>query len=167
MDDENNEKKNKGSWIQSTANFFVIIEAVINIVSHLTHMYHVYQEHNKHDLGNENMDAGVGVEGIGVNDGVEGGEVGGVDLRVGVQRNNIPEQGRSPAFPLNPPEDIETEIENDACKICMTNKIRTINLPCGHMVFCFACCRNFVSNNFQHDCPMCRAKISEIKIVYN
>ena len=77
------------------------------------------------------------------------------------------EQPRSPAFPLNPPEDIEAEVENDTCKICLTNKIRTVNLPCGHLVFCFQCCREFVSNNVQHNCPICREHITRIQMVYN
>lgn len=144
MEDENNKNNDgkKGGWLQSAANFFVIIEAVINIVSHLTHIYRNYN-----DIAKENVPTVI------------------------ENNNNLgednPNNMRSPAYPLNPPDDIETDNDNEACKVCMTNKIRTINLPCGHLVFCFACCTNFITTNYVHNCPICRERIKEIKIVYN
>lgn len=142
---ENNDNKKddnkKQGWLQSAANLFIIVEAVINIVSHLTQIYKNYSDITKE----ENI--------------------------IGEEQNrdneDNPNNMRSPAYPLNPPEDVETDNENECCKVCMTNKIRTINLPCGHLVFCFGCCRNFISNNYVHNCPMCRERIKEIKIVYN
>jgi hypothetical protein len=148
--DNNNKKddKEKGGWLQSTANLFIIVEAVINIVSHLTQIYRNYN-----DITKENVHPNVN------NNNIADGE----DDREYDNPNNM----RSPAYPLNPPEDIETENEEDSCKVCMTNKIRTVNLPCGHLVFCFACCTNFITNNYTHNCPICREKIKEIKIIYN
>ena len=149
MDDENNNNNNdtkkSKSWLESAANIFVIIEAVIKIVYHVANIYHVYQEQKEPTTSQRDHHH---------------------------DRFEVPEpqnENISPSFPLNPPDDVELNDEDDdktSCKICMTNKIRTINLPCGHMVFCFGCCRNFVSNNFQHMCPICRARISEIKIAY-
>ena len=140
--DDNRKNEEKAGWLQSTANWFVIIEAVINIVSHLTRMYSHYNEITKEN--NIPSDS----------------------------NNNNPQQEnennmRSPAYPLNPPNDVETDIESEACKVCLTNKIQTINLPCGHLVFCFSCCNNFIATNYVHDCPICRQRIKEIKIVYN
>jgi hypothetical protein len=137
-------EEKKSSWLQSTANFFVIVEAVMRIVSHLAQMYYSYTDITK-EANNEVGDDNVNIrypEDIGEN-------------------NN-----RSPSYPLNPPDDIETDVENDACKVCMTNKIRTINLSCGHLVFCFQCCRDFISTNYVHNCPICRERIKEIKMIY-
>ena len=147
--DDDNNKKEKGSWLQSAANIFVIIDAVVNIVSHLSQMYNWYQEYNKKTP---------------IIDGRENNENYNDNYNYNDENN---EQMRSPIFPLNPPDDVETDIESESCKICMDNKIQTINLPCGHMVFCFGCSRDFVSNNYEHNCPICRTRITEIKIVYN
>jgi hypothetical protein len=142
-DDNHEKKKDEGvGWLQSTANMFVIIEAVINIVSHLTTMYRHYCDITKE---------------------VSPGEA----PPYREVDENHQQQPRTPSYPLNPPEDVQTDNESEQCKICITNKCRTINLPCGHMVFCFGCCKHFIENNYEHACPMCRARIKEIKIYYN
>ena len=144
--DDNRKKEEKGGWLQNTANWFVIIEAVINIVSHLTRIYSDYNEITK------------------VNSPVENDNT---NNNNNAHNNDNQNNMRSPAYPLNPPNDIETDNESEACKICFTNKIQTINLPCGHLVFCFACCNHFIANNYIHNCPICRQLIKEIKITYN
>jgi len=72
---------------------------------------------------------------------------------------------KTPSFPLNPPVDYEGLNENETCKICLINKIRTINLECGHLVFCFKCSKDFILKNMQHKCPLCREYITKIKML--
>jgi Zinc finger, C3HC4 type (RING finger) len=72
---------------------------------------------------------------------------------------------KTPSFPLNPPADYESLNENETCKICLINKLRTINLKCGHSVFCFECSKRFILNNIQHKCPLCREDIIKIKML--
>lgn len=43
---------------------------------------------------------------------------------------------------------------NGICKICYTNSIELVFLPCGHSVSCLSCARRLVS------CPCCRALIT-------
>lgn len=52
-------------------------------------------------------------------------------------------------------KDEETEDEKEACKICMTNKIRTAFVPCGHAVACLSC------SKVVEKCPVCRGEIQE------
>lgn len=166
--DDNNDNKKEGSYLQKIANFFIIAESLVKIVYNVSQLYFAYQSHkndrelgddvNRGNGGNERNERNGGNEGNGGNE-ENGGN--------GRERNN----NQSPSYPLNPPNDTElteNDVENrDACKVCLTNKIRTVNLPCGHLVFCFSCTRNFITNNFQHNCPICRVKITEIKMIYN
>lgn len=53
------------------------------------------------------------------------------------------------------------EKQRDECVICMDNKNTHIILPCAHKCVCFTCAQQKLVK-----CPICRAKISEIKKVY-
>ena len=146
-DDDNNGRK--GSWLQSTANFFIIVESVFNIATYLSQIYYAYHDRKQETAPPE----------------------------IYIHEPNVPHQQptappregppRSPSYPSNPPDDEETDDDENACKICFTNRIRTVNLPCGHLVFCFQCTREFVANNIQHVCPICRERITQIKMIFN
>lgn len=41
------------------------------------------------------------------------------------------------------------------CKVCLTNNIETVIIPCGHRCLCHSCSAGFASG----DCPICRTKI--------
>lgn len=43
---------------------------------------------------------------------------------------------------------------NGICKICYTNSIELVFLPCGHSVSCLSCAHRL------HNCPCCRASIT-------
>ena len=163
MSDDNNENKKEGNWLQSTANFFIIIESTLNIARYISQIYYAYQTYK--DVENNNVDREYNNNNN--NDNNDSGDFSG-DFRGDYRGDYRGERPlRSPSFPLNPPEDVETDVESETCKICFTNKIRTVNLPCGHLVFCFGCSRDFVTNNVNHVCPICRERITQIKIVYN
>ena len=153
---ENNDKDNK-EWLQTATNWAFIIESVFNIISHVSHIYHIYSEETKDsNTPNQIPNQIPNSEAVGA--------VGAVGAVVNGQDGDILDM--TPSFPLNPPEDVETEQESETCKICLTNKIRTVNFPCGHPVFCFRCSGEFIENNYQHKCPICRQDISEIRMIY-
>jgi hypothetical protein len=54
------------------------------------------------------------------------------------------------------------EKNDNICKICYDNMNNTVNLPCGHMIFCTQCANKY--NN--KICPVCNQKMTEIKKVY-
>lgn len=65
-------------------------------------------------------------------------------------------------------QDKEAENEKCACKICLTNEIKTINLNCGHLVFCFECAKRCAENTEnQVKCPICRQELIEIKQIFD
>lgn len=152
QNDEN--KKEEGGYLYRIANFFVIAESLVKIVYNVSKLYFEYQSHKSRIEEDETSNFSHPASPPQTSE------------RVAERNDN-----QSPSYPLNPPNDTElteNDIEDrDACKVCLTNKIRTVNLPCGHLVFCFSCTRNFITNNFQHNCPICRVKITEIKMIYN
>lgn len=60
-------------------------------------------------------------------------------------------------------EDESTEIETIQCQICMDNK-KKIVLNCGHTL-CVACLKEIGIRN-DHNCPICRLKITSTIILY-
>jgi uncharacterized CHY-type Zn-finger protein len=63
--------------------------------------------------------------------------------------------------------DTVTENTDNACKICFTNELVTVNLPCTHMVFCIKCALEWNDSKKSYPvCPVCNQKLNEIKKVY-
>lgn len=61
-------------------------------------------------------------------------------------------------------EDVKGQPDvDDLCQTCAENKLCTINLPCGHLYFCIKCSNDYVSVYNKKTCPVCNAKITEIK----
>ena len=165
-ENESNDKKKSG-WLQSTANFFVILESALNIARYVSDIYYLYQnykEDNEYRNANANA-ANANASNTNANAANAAEEDQFANENANAYANQQPP--RSPSFPLNPPPDVEAENDKETCTICLTNKIRTVNLPCGHLVFCFQCSREFISSNMEHDCPICRKRIEQIRIVYN
>jgi len=52
--------------------------------------------------------------------------------------------------------------ENDRsdCKVCYTNKIITVFVPCGHMCACMSCA------NMLPSCPLCNKPIQQVVRTY-
>ena len=104
-----------------------------------------------------------GIKHVSVNDDINEYEYTNKDMNEYINEYRKPR--KSPSFPINPPFDEESSNENETCKICLTNKIKTINLNCRHLVFCFECSKDFVLKNIQHKCPICRELITKIKML--
>ena len=51
-------------------------------------------------------------------------------------------------------KDEVTSIEEKQCKICMTNRMKVLFLPCRHLLSCSTCSKQCNS------CPVCRKNIS-------
>jgi len=56
--------------------------------------------------------------------------------------------------------------EDDLCQTCMDNKLRTVNLPCGHMFFCISCAKSHVQVHLKKNCPVCNTGLTEVKQVF-
>jgi hypothetical protein len=72
-----------------------------------------------------------------------------------------------PMVPLKPPElpvgeDVPSEVETDACAICLENKKCCVVMDCMHLCLCIGCARELK----QPSCPLCRVKYTSIKRVY-
>lgn len=69
---------------------------------------------------------------------------------------------------LEPPEEEvsveEKKDEKELCVICMSNAADYLVLPCGHQCGCESCLT--VLKNNKADCPICRAKISNLVKVF-
>ena len=68
---------------------------------------------------------------------------------------------------LEPPEEVsdeEKKDEQELCVICMSNVADYLVLPCGHQCGCESCLT--VLRNNKADCPICRAKISNLVKVF-
>ena len=73
-------------------------------------------------------------------------------------------------IPVNNMEDAVLAMQDEAttnievqCKVCLHNKICTINYPCSHAVLCKTCAHKLfiiaVTNNKQYiNCPVCRSE---------
>ena len=54
-----------------------------------------------------------------------------------------------------------------SCRICYTNKIDIIVIPCNHLIMCKTCLDtlfNIETPNFQ--CPLCQTNIDDFKVAY-
>ena len=51
--------------------------------------------------------------------------------------------------------------DEDICKICYTNVVNTINLPCCHIVFCIKCAN--IYGHTKKICPICKEDMNAIK----
>jgi hypothetical protein len=58
-----------------------------------------------------------------------------------------------------------TEVATD-CKICYSNVVSTINLPCGHVVCCFACAKTQQKSTQQVKCAMCKKVVTKVQPLY-
>ena len=62
--------------------------------------------------------------------------------------------------------DVDSE-DNDTCKICFTEKINAVILPCGHLALCVDCGRNLLRISQENaKCPICRNAVSNITQIY-
>jgi hypothetical protein len=50
-------------------------------------------------------------------------------------------------------ESTPTDCKEDECSLCLTNCKTVALVPCGHMCYCVACCRD---SQISETCPMCR-----------
>lgn len=56
---------------------------------------------------------------------------------------------------------------DDTCKICFTEPINAVILPCGHFAICIDCGRNLLRRNpTGAKCPICRNSLTNITQVY-
>ena len=55
------------------------------------------------------------------------------------------------------PQPEKTDIEEDQCILCYTNKKNITLIPCNHNIMCSAC---YVKLAKKNECPVCRATIS-------
>jgi hypothetical protein len=61
-------------------------------------------------------------------------------------------------------KDVQTDDESIQCKVCLSNKVKTCIVPCGHLVLCLECAgilKNS-SDDQTHPCPLCRSPIHQI-----
>lgn len=92
-------------------------------------------------------------------------------------REKIAEQAEQPEQPRKPiilpklePDTKTKANDEDLCKVCMENDLRTINLPCGCMFFCIKCSHEYIQQQNKiektNSCPSCQQVITEIKKVF-
>ena len=53
-------------------------------------------------------------------------------------------------------KEIEELLDDDKCKICLSDTMSIVLQPCGHFLLCFQCSLKFTN------CPVCRGKIHKI-----
>ena len=46
-------------------------------------------------------------------------------------------------------------LKNNKCLLCITEKVKSVCIPCGHMCLCFSCAKNLKSGT---ECPLCKKK---------
>jgi len=57
--------------------------------------------------------------------------------------------------------------DKDTCKICFTEKINAVILPCGHFALCIDCAKNLLRRNPRNTkCPICRNAVTNITQIY-
>ena len=54
--------------------------------------------------------------------------------------------------------DEEDEDEKNECKICLTNKVKCIVMPCMHVAMCITCVNKLEKND---PCPLCRTPVQD------
>ena len=70
---------------------------------------------------------------------------------------------------IQPEEYRAAEIKNmkiysvEECIICLSNLPNTIYAPCGHLCVCSDCNKE-LSKRCEHNCPLCRRKITSIVV---
>lgn len=64
-----------------------------------------------------------------------------------------------------PKEKMDTEIEQDICKICLNAKKNTLFLPCRHIVACSMCSNTIISTE-SPTCSVCRRGIKGTILVF-
>lgn len=64
-------------------------------------------------------------------------------------------------FPAAYNENSVIEEDDDLCILCEERKIRTVIVPCGHLVSCITCARQLTNN-----CPICKKKFLQIMRTY-
>jgi len=94
----------------------------------------------------------------------------------------VPSQGSTTALPAptqttSPPATpqlTETEIPKvkeqetaadgapDLCLICMAKQIKTVNIPCGHRVYCLTCVHLQKAQSKKVVCPTCRKELAQV-----
>lgn len=83
----------------------------------------------------------------------------------------VPEGGEDE--PISDDDDVkepENRVES-ACVICMSNRIKTVFLPCGHTALCLSCSREYASRelarvNPKLECVICKQPIAQIKQIF-
>lgn len=158
MSNDENEKENSKDWLSKLSNAIIIIEYTARLVSHLSNIYTAWQiekstsgsTHDAQHPPNPQHAPSAPHEDL---------HESGVVLPPNIDR-------------LAQQYDRVAETENNACKICLTNEIKTINLNCGHLVFCFICAKQYTSRHLEMDsdtvkCPICRQALKEIKQIFD
>ena len=54
----------------------------------------------------------------------------------------------------------EKIVKQDYCKICFTNRVKTVFCPCGHSVSCISCAKRITT------CPICRKSIAHKQTIF-
>jgi hypothetical protein len=137
MGNEENEE-NKRDWVSTLSNAIIIVEYTARLISHISNVYYNIWKNNRKSPS--------------LTCDVYGSRNGGVILPENLNQLLV--------------QDKEAENEKCACKICLTNEIKTINLNCGHLVFCFECTKRCAENG-DSKCPICRQELIEIKQIFD
>jgi len=64
-------------------------------------------------------------------------------------------------------DDEKATSESDTCTICMVNKKKWVNVPCGHYGTCLGCAYEMYKDKTKHlKCVICRADITQVIKLY-
>ena len=80
-----------------------------------------------------------------------------------------PKEPKEETIPLPVGDDIVADddtSELDQCQICMENVKNTVNVPCGHSLFCIKCANDHVNVQNKEECLICNTKLNQIMNVY-
>lgn len=55
--------------------------------------------------------------------------------------------------------DTETDVEEQKCIMCETNKKNIVLIPCSHTVGCIGCTKKLIQ--YTNKCPLCRTMIED------
>lgn len=84
------------------------------------------------------------------------------------------ETQRRPGVPQLPPLCVEVRHANDedepdarrACVVCCEKSRRILLRPCNHVCMCAACARRLYETRRLEVCPVCRASVSGVELVF-
>jgi hypothetical protein len=62
---------------------------------------------------------------------------------------------------LEEKEDVETNVKEQECVICLTNKKTVAYQPCNHLATCNGCARGLLKEN-NVNCPLCQKKVENM-----